>query len=84
MDHLIVDGDARGTRETAVSQEGRLGTALFDVVPDFVVNHLSGNAGLDKFAAESESLTGNSAGDPHEFDFFVGFNQYHTRLSEAS
>ena len=70
VDDFVIDGDAGRTGETAVTEEGRLCAALFDIVTDPIVNHFGGYAGLYEFSSELKSLTGNSAGDPHEFDFF--------------
>ena len=77
VNHFVIDGNARGRREPAVSEEGGFRTALFDVAADRIVNLFGRNSGLDHFPAECESFPGNPTGHPHQLNLLICLNDNH-------
>ena len=65
MNDLVIDGNARASGETAISEEGRLCTALPDVTADYVVKLLGRHAGMKGIAGSKQSFARDATGILH-------------------
>ena len=80
VDNFVVYGDTGAGGKTAVAEEGRTGTAFFNVVSDLIVQLLGCDTGPYHFPGESESLAGDTSRNSHFCNLFGCFYRNHLAI----
>ena len=80
MDDFLVDRDTGGAGETAVAQEGGLGSVALDKLAHGGIDLMGGHAGPHHGAGQRPGLGGQPPGPAHALDFAGRFERDHIHL----
>ena len=79
VDDLVINGDARRRRKSAVGHKARRCAGLRDELVHFAIDLAGCHARLHHLTRDGARASGDPAGLPHEIHFRIGFDDDHSR-----